>query len=333
MSPVNLSCLYAVTTVISLLLAVGYGWLVTKKSIWLMYLHVSVVIVNLGYFALSISKTLEEALLANRISYFGSVFLPLCMLMTILEVCQLRYRKWMLGFLLCCSIAVFILAASPGYLTCYYQEVSLIFINGMAKLDKVYGPLHFVYLLYLVGYFGAMLGVILFSVLKKRLESHKHAILLLTIVLLNIMIWYVEQLIYCEFEFLAVSYIISEFLLLLLYAMMQDFGILVQIPGEMPVQNDLPEIPGADTAEQEESVRFSTQCISEIVSLWSVEYALTGREGDVLAALLLDKKRKDIAAEMCVTEHTIKKHTGNIFSKLDVSNRSELFAKAESVIV
>ena len=99
------------------------------------------------------------------------------------------------------------------------------------------------------------------------------------------------------------------------------------------MQSDLPEIPSANAAEQEDAARFSDQRISEIVDLWSAEYALTGREGDVLVALLLDKKRKDIAAEMCVTEHTIKKHTGNIFSKLDVSSRSELFAKAESVIV
>ena len=46
-------------------------------------------------------------------------------------------------------------------------------------------------------------------------------------------------------------------------------------------------------------------------------------------ALLQNKRRKEIGLDMNVTEHTIKKHTGNIFSKLGVSSRAELFALAD----
>ncbi len=342
----NMSVAYGVTTLFSLLLAGGYCVLLKKKDTWLLFLHASVVIVNLGYFALSISKTLGEALLANRIAYFGSVFLPLCMLMAIMDVCRIRRVKWLPALLICCSVAVFILAASPGYLDCYYKEVSLVFINGMAKLEKVYGPLHPVYLVYLLGYFGMMVGVILISIRKKRVASHKHAAILLTVVFLNIAIWFVEQLIYTEFEFLSVSYIVSEFLLLMLYGMMQDYGILStdQLPPAQPAEPVQQEVlpiaePVVETSEDEMSpdidgayTELSEERIAKIAAQWSVDYVLTGRECDVLCAILQDKKRKDIAAEMCVTEHTVKKHTGNIFSKLEVSNRSELFAKAEDEV-
>ena len=84
----NMAVAYAITSVAALLLAIGYWSFVKKKNTWLQLLFVSVVIVNCGYFALAISKTLAEALLANRISYLGSVFLPLCMLMTIMDVCR-----------------------------------------------------------------------------------------------------------------------------------------------------------------------------------------------------------------------------------------------------
>lgn len=343
---VNMSVVYAVTTLLSLLLAGGYCVLLKKKDVWLLFLHASVVIVNLGYFALSISKTLGEALLANRIAYFGSVFLPLCMLMAIMDVCRVRRIKWLPGLLICCSVAVFILAASPGYLDCYYKEVSLVFINGMAKLEKVYGPLHPVYLVYLLGYFGMMTGVILTSIQKKKVASHKHAAILLTVVFLNIAIWFVEQLIYTEFEFLSVSYIVSELLLLMLYGMMQDYGILYtnQLPaGEetaAAVREALPVAESVEEPSEEEltadsgaaCAAMSEERIAKIAAKWSVDYVLTGRECDVLCAILQDKRRKDIASEMCVTEHTVKKHTGNIFSKLEVSSRSELFAKAETEV-
>lgn len=145
-STFNMAIAYGITSAAALLLAVGYWSYVKKKNTWLQLLFVSVVIVNCGYFALAISKTLPEALLANRISYLGSVFLPLCMLMSIMDVCRVNYTKKIPAVLLCVSVVVFLLAASTGYLDCYYSNVALVFINGMAKLEKVYGPLHSVYL-------------------------------------------------------------------------------------------------------------------------------------------------------------------------------------------
>ena len=340
----NMSVAYGITTLLSLALAGGYCLLMKKKDPWLLFLHASVVIVNLGYFSLSISKTLGEALLANRIAYFGSVFLPLCMLMAIMDVCRVRRGKWLPVMLICASVAVFILAASPGYSDCYYKEVALVFINGMARLEKVYGPLHNVYPVYLIGYFGMMVGVILTSIRRRKVASYKHAAILLTVVFLNIAIWLVEQLIYHEFEFLAVSYIVSEMLLLMLYGLMQDYGILTMetLPTAerraFPVveaEEELPAEPAAEEAAHDPEgaqEELTEERIAKISQTWAAEYVLTGRECDVLCAILQNKKRKDIAAEMCVTEHTVKKHTGNIFSKLEVSNRSELFAKAEAEV-
>ena len=340
----NMTFAYGITTLLSLVMAGGYCALMKKKDAWLLFLHASVVVVNLGYFALSISKTLGEALLANRIAYFGSVFLPLCMLMAIMDVCRVRRVKWLPVVLICVSVAVFILAASPGYSDCYYKEVSLVFINGMAKLEKVYGPLHNVYPIYLIGYFGMMVRVILTSIRCKRVGSHKHAAILVTVVFLNIAIWLVEQFVYHEFEFLAVSYIVSEMLLLMLYGLMQDYGILTMDALPNAERRAFPEVetgrePDLEPAAEEEShepeevqEELSEDRIAKITQVWTADYVLTGRECDVLCAILQNKKRKEIAAEMCVTEHTVKKHTGNIFSKLEVSSRSELFAKAEAEV-
>ena len=75
---------------------------------------------------------------------------------------------------------------------------------------------------------------------------------------------------------------------------------------------------------------FPPQRIEAILTGWPPVAELTAREQDVLRAILADKKRKEIAAELYVTEHTVKKHTANIFSKLEVSSRSELFARVQA---
>ena len=160
-----------------------------------------------------------------------------------------------------------------------------------------------------------------------KIGSYQHAALLLTIVLMNIAIWAVEQLIHTEFEFLALSYIASELLLLLLYGMMQDMGLLQ--PAAASVGREMQDALSAETAapeEMEEGMKEGDIC--RLAEAWSQQYALTSREADVLQALLRDTRRKEIAAGMNVTEHTIKKHTGNIFSKMEVSSRAELFERA-----
>lgn len=309
----NVSFIYGIDTVLALLLACGYCAIVKKKEMWLVWLYFSVFVANVGYFTLSISKTIEEALLANRIAYLGCVFLPLFMLMTIMKVCKVKCTTIARVILITISSLIFIVVASQGYIPLYYKEVSLVFVNGMAKLQKVYGPLHTLYYVYLFAYFAVMVGVILYSSYKKRIVSYKHAGLLLIVVFFNIAIWLVEQFIKWDFEFLSISYLASELLLLFLYGMIQDYELAL------------------------ERRQINTQMIGkEEIDLDLVKEnypqigSLSKRETDVLLKLLADKKRKEIADELCITENTVKKHISNIFVKLEISNRKELFEKIQN---
>ena len=304
---ISISVIYGIIAGVSLLLLIGYGALVKNKVIWLLLLFASIFLVNVGYFSLSISRTLGEALLANRIAYLGSVFLPFFMLMTIMGICRYPCSKWMIGLMLCINVIVFLIAASPGYTGWYYADVSLVFVNGAAKLKKVYGALHKIYYVFLFSYFASMIGVILRAKRKKWIDSSKHALLLLIVVILNIAFWLVEQLIHWDFEFLSVSYIISELLLLCLYSMLQDYE----------------QALVADPKEEDALVDRLAQAVEQ----WSEAANLSEREKDVFHALLEDKKRKQIAEELCISENTVKTHTSNIFSKLEVSTRGELIEK------
>ena len=54
---------------------------------------------------------------------------------------------------------------------------------------------------------------------------------------------------------------------------------------------------------------------------------LKKREKEVFEKLLEDKKRKEIADELCITENTVKKHISSIFAKFEITTRSELLEK------
>lgn len=293
---VSLPIIYGIIAGLSLLLLLGYGLLHPRKGKWFLVLFSSIFVTNLGYFVLAVSRTLGEAMLSNRIAYLGSVCLPLCMLMIILELCEMRPRKAITGVLIGISALIFLLAASGSYLQLYYKEVSLEIINGAAKLHKVYGPLHSVYFIYLSAYLAAMIGVIAYAAAKKRGRLRRFAPIMCTVVLLNMAIWFVEQQINWDFEFLSVSYIVSALLLLMLHDV----------------------IPEQDAA-------LPANADPYVICPRLME--LTQREMDVLKLLLENKKRREIAEELFVTENTVKKHTAHIYEKLEIADRSELLLK------
>lgn len=309
---INVSIIYGLIVLLSLLLASGYLVLVREKENWLIWLYFSAFIANLGYFALSVSKALEEALLANRLGYLGSVFLPLCMLMTLVKVCKLEMPRIMMYILIGISMVIFLITATQGYLNWYYKEVSFTIVDGVAKLEKVYGPLHKLYYVYLFLAFLAMIGAIFMALLKKKITSYAHAGVLAVVVLFNILIWLVEQFVKTGFEFLSVSYVMSGLLLLFLYSMIQDYDKLIE-----QFRNSEKEGPVFDFEKIE----------NELPEMGT----LSNREKEVFQMLLTDKKRKEIADELCITENTVKKHTSNIFVKLDVSSRAELLDKIKSI--
>ena len=163
----NLSMIYSATALLSLLILAGYLCSIRKKDGLFVLLFSSVLVVNVGYYAQSVSSTLEQALWANRVSYWGSVFLPACMLLIILNAANIVYPKWLPRLLAGIGAVVFLIAASPGISALYYKEVSLVTVNGTAMLQKVYGPLHFLYGIYLLTYFVAMVAVIVYAAVKK----------------------------------------------------------------------------------------------------------------------------------------------------------------------
>ena len=112
------------------------------------------------------------------------------------------------------GLPVFLIAASPGILPIYYEDVSFAVVNGVSMLVKVYGPLHPVYLVYLLGYFLAMVAVIVHSQIRQTIETTAHAVIVAIAVFVNIGVWLIEQLVRIDFEMLSISYIISELFLL-----------------------------------------------------------------------------------------------------------------------
>ncbi|MBE6727522.1 MAG: hypothetical protein E7562_02605 [Ruminococcaceae bacterium] len=321
----SLTIIYSAVAMLSLLLLIGCLLLVRKNKVWFVLLFSSVLVVNIGYTFLAMSSCLEMALWANRIAYLGSVFLPLAMLMIILNVCGTKHPKWLHGALGILSITIFLIAASPGILPIYYKEVSFAVVDGVSTLIKAYGPLHPLYLIYLLGYFIAMVTVIIRAKIKKTLDSTAHAVILLIAVFVNIGVWLIEQMTSIDFEFLSVSYIISELFLLGIHLVMNEYQRMKTIVKQVEAVHNYSDSKTASSDKMLEKPIEDDAVSPERIEIFIMGLkTLTPTEKEIYDAYIARVTTKEIMANMNIKETTLKYHNRNLYGKLGVSTRKEL---------
>ena len=60
-------------------------------------------------------------------------------------------------------------------------------------------------------------------------------------------------------------------------------------------------------------------------------YGLTDREADVLSHINMGKSNLQIAADLSISENTVKRHVNNIFKKTETQSRHEIIAKVSGI--
>ena len=320
----NMTLVYGAVAVLSVMLLIGYLLLEKKKERNFIFLITCVAIVNTGYFLLAAANSLPMAMFANAISYFGTAYSMLAMLLIISGVCQMKKRKWLRCVFIGISTAAFLLAASGDWLGLYYRSVDITSVGGMTKLVKEYGPLHILYTVYLLSYVLIMVGIIYFAAKQRRLSSFKYTLLLFVAVLLNIGVWAVEQGFNEDFEFLSVSYVVTEVILLLIYSMLRDYGI-VQPGGQVVSVQMLTQLntqkitPGALPPSMEDMFHAFAEKVR----------TLSSAERRILNYYIDGHDTADIPDLAFISIHTVKKHNRSIYQKLNVASRDELMLYIE----
>ena len=320
----NIAIVYSSIAVLSLLLLIGYLLWEKKREKHLTLLFACVAIANCGYFLQSVVETLEGALWANRISYLGGAYLSLLMLLIVMDTCQIRRKKWMTNTLIAISTAAFLLAASGGWNDLYYKAVDIVQVNGMTRLVKDYGPLHILYPVYLLSYFIMMTVSVIWAAKIKRLASVQYTAFLAAAVVLNMGVWAVEQVVDIDFEFLSVSYIVTEVMLLLIYGMLRSYGI-VQ-PGGALISVQMFTKLHAQNAPAGQLPPDMDQLFRSFIRKAKT---LSSAEHRILQYYIDGYETADIPDLAFISIHTVKKHNRSIYQKLEVSSRDELMLYIE----
>lgn len=309
---------YGLIFALSLIMPILYFVYIRKKQDepWLLVLFICVSVVTLGYFLLSLSRTVEFALWANKITYLGQVVVPMSMFIIISKLCGYTYKKWVLGGFIGLAVIMYAIVFTTGWLDWYYKSATLEFENGTAYLVKEYGILHPVNLVYVLIYFVSMLVVCIGSLIKKKDASQKLAGFMLAIVLGNVGMWIIEKIVNTNFELLSVSYLMSVLAYFFVYLLLQDYIRKVDVPAQSKEKTRVIVLDSIPKAER----------LERVLKLLPADKSLTARQMEMLDGLLDGKSQKEIAADLHISESTVKWHFGILYTTLNVSGKDEILS-------
>lgn len=177
------------------------------------FLFLMLPIANFGFYERSVSRTLEQAVVANKLTYIGGCFAPLMMLFSILYLCKIRLSKVAQTLLYSFTVFIFSMSLTAGLNDWFYKSITMEVINGVTELHKEYGFIHTLFYAMLIAYL--ITGILaLFFALRKRKEISKLTIGLLLLANLFTLIAFFGGKLYKGATLVPVGYDISLILLL-----------------------------------------------------------------------------------------------------------------------
>lgn len=189
----NMEYLYLICLFVSIGMLVWLKLFDVRNSVS-QYLNLIIVTISsFGYYFLSISRTLEEALFSQIVGYVGGVFLPIFYLFLVLEICHFELSKFIKVALVLCQVCIYGFVCTIGRGELFYQSVTMHTENGMVLLEKVYGPLHTLAIGSMYLYLLLSVAVVIYTLAKKRSVDRKNAITMLVLMAVAIGVYAAEK--------------------------------------------------------------------------------------------------------------------------------------------
>ncbi len=215
---------YIVCTIVScILLYVMLSVIKQKNALHIMF-FMFICIANFGYTALAASRSLEEALLANKISYVGA-FLPMLIILTNAQFCKIKLPTAFKALLLVLNLILLYLINTIGFSPLYYKTAAIDDYMGITYLTKEYGPGHNFYLGLIIFETLASAVIVVYALLKKKYTAYKTMIYLTIGVVATLVVFFIERLTKMEVELIPFSYIVTALIYFIISYNTQVFDV------------------------------------------------------------------------------------------------------------
>ena len=175
-------------------------------------ISVCVMLSNIGYFLLSCSRNLQEAVLANSLSYLGGVFLPLLIVYVLIDYSDSKIPMWFSISMLLINIVIFLSTMLTDRLPFFYSSVKFVFGNP-SHLIKEPGTIYYIRYIVLAVEVGLAAFFTILTYLGKRSASFR-IMMIYAGSLLGVLLVYLARYIFSmEYDLIPFFYLVCTLLL------------------------------------------------------------------------------------------------------------------------
>lgn len=209
--------LYALCFVLSMVFLVLLAIVGQRQNITnFLLLFVAIMIINLGYFTISIAPSLIVAIRGNNLVYLGNVFTPLLLFLSVVRLCRRQIPHGLLIFLLLFAGVTLFFSFQIIEDIAFYQNLWLEEKNGVSFLQKEYGPAHALFPVYLALCMVLSMWILVHSWRRQEDVSWKVMICLFFAALLSVGCYAGKRIFHTDIEWPAFGYLADELLILFL---------------------------------------------------------------------------------------------------------------------
>ncbi len=203
------------TTFIIALIMFGVNIFRSKKADTRFVLVGLLVTLNcFGRYMLSISNTVELAILSTKIMYIGACFITPTILICVTSLCGIKIHKFIPPFLVSFASVIYGFVLMIGHNKFYYKHVELAYKDGYYYLIKEYGPAHTLYYIFLILCMILLLYYLIIAIRNRKQMSIKSMLMISIFAIAMISCYIIQRLVNTSIEWLSLGYLLVDFVLI-----------------------------------------------------------------------------------------------------------------------
>ena len=222
----NLRPVYLIAFFISLLtLIIFYETNSNKINKNYLIMFLTTLISNFGYAMSVYATTLEGAMAGDLVSYVGSIFTILFMLVVVVDMCGKRFYLVLRIGLLVCAIAISVMIGSTKLTNLFYVNPEMAHKHGLTIISYTAGPGMFFYIAYLGVINIAAMVLVIHSIFTKKRVSKRSLTTLLICLIIGTLFYVIPLFLGLDLNLMPYIYIFMEVFFILFSARVNTYDL------------------------------------------------------------------------------------------------------------
>ena len=188
-------------------------------------LFLTTLISNFGYAMSVYATSLEAAMSGNLISYIGSIFTIMFMLVVVIELCNRRFFFPLRFGLFIYAVIISIFVATTKETNLFFSNVHIEKVNGLTLIINDNGPAMIIYLFYLGIINISALVIVILSIYTKKHVSKKNLKILLIMLIAGTLSYIIPLSLGAKLNLMPYTYILMEIFLIYFSAKVNTYDI------------------------------------------------------------------------------------------------------------